>query len=100
MAAQRRLELAHLRHSHFHLAFGRPHQGPQSPQPGMTGLKEGVVILVDIHELIMLKADWIGVKGPGAPEKVGVVKLERERLPASCGPARKHSRVGFAYDAE
>ena len=88
VAAQRRLEPAHLRHGHFHLTFVRPLQGPRGLEPGMTRLKEGIIIIVYICELIMLEADGIGVKGPGATKKVRVVKLEREGLPATRRAAR------------
>ena len=100
MRAKDFFQVTHLAHGYVHLAFVGAFHGALRDRRIITGSKECIVVVVNVHHLITGKVHRIRKEGPGVAEEFRVEDLQRQRLPSSGRAAAEYARVGLADDAE
>src|SRR5579875_1255759 len=78
------LQLTELAHRHFRLPVGLPLNITFGEYPMVPRLNEGIVVLIDIHQVVAAEIHRIRIKTPYPTKESGMINLEGQRLP----PAR------------
>src|SRR5579883_2461204 len=81
---ERRFQLTELAHRHFRLPVGLPLNITFGEYPMVSRLNEGIVVLIDIHQVVAAENHRIRIKTPYPTKESGMINLEGQGLP----PAR------------
>src|SRR6266571_2710304 len=100
IAAQHRLELAHLTNRQINLAVYCASHRSVRRNPGSARGSKCVVVFVDVHELIAAEIDRIRIIYPCAAEEVRVFQLKSQRFPPARRCSFKHSGIWLTNCAE